>query len=158
MGRFMLQPIANDPAELEIPVVYSLEFANDLVMSLGDAFERAYPETAALWEEDIIDCGKGRMSLKIPVRLCRLCGKPIMQGRAWAFSWNDAPGKKFYEYFDAAKRYGFLEGPCCENGRDYNRMRDKFFIRHLDKILVSLKEHIGIGNKKEPKNWNEKNG
>mgnify|MGYP001767569478 CR=1 FL=1 len=153
-GRFIFQPIANDPAELEIPEVYSLEFANELINSLGDAFERAYKETQALWEEDILPSGSGRMRLNIPVRICRSCGKPILQGRAWVISWNDTPGKKYYEYFDAAKRYGGRTDPCCDIGRDYCRMRDRFYEKHIAKILKSLVDYIGA-TAEIKKTWNK---
>lgn len=153
MSRFIFQPIANDPGELEIPEVYSLDFANELINSLGDAFERAHKNTQALWEEDVLPSGNGRMRLNIPVRICRSCGKPIMRGRAWVISWNDLPHRKCYEYFDAAKRYGGLNDPCCDIGRDYCKLRDKFYVRHLDKILKSLISNFGIAKeekKKEP--------
>lgn len=147
MSRFIFQPIASDPAELVVPDVHWLEFANELINSLGDAFERAYKETQALWEEDILPAGEGRMRLKIPVRICRACGKPIMRGRAWVISWNDLPNRKCYEYFDAAKRYGGLNDPCCDIGRDYCKMRDRFYEKYLAKILKSLVENVqGVKN------------
>lgn len=143
MSRFIFQPLVNDPAELEIPEVYSLDFANELINSLGDAFERAYKSTQALWEEGTLSTGKGLMHMTIPIRICRSCEKPIMRGRAWVISWNDAPGKKHYEYFDAATRYGGIADPCCDIGRDYCKMRDKFYVRHIEKILKSLVDNVG---------------
>ena len=61
MTTYMLQPIAGSFEELEIPVVYSLDFANNLVASVGDAFERAYKETQVYWEEEIVVGGAGMM-------------------------------------------------------------------------------------------------
>lgn len=133
--------LANKPgsADLVIPEVRTIEFAQDLVGSVSDAFDKFMPESKVFWTEENVLTGKGSFKMTIPIRLCVACGQPILRGRAWTLMY-DRNG--LLKWIDVAKheRDEIMDTivDCCERGQRYNDIRDAYFISQLKAIKDSF--------------------